>query len=168
MAATHKTIEALRRLAERPGYQTEGALAAQRLGELRKTKPELFSAASSPLISTVFLDIHYWRQFQCACGEWYDAFGKCEGHVKHEHIRMTTAVKFKKGMSVFYNCWAYMPNSPAIVVGMPRPALDNWCWIKLQFDHLKSRRNVPIYSNRGCHLSLEPLSKDECRRLSMP
>ena len=111
-----RRIEALQRLAERPGTEAEGELARSFLETLaRKHKvrvPERF--------------------------------------VSEEDLRR----KFPKGAQVYYNMWCYEPNAPGIVTCYDKER----GWIRIKFDHLKSSRSVPIYTERGgCHLSTEPL-----------
>ena len=171
MAATHKTIEALKRLAERPGYPHEGALAKQRLAELRKDKPELFSRNTAADIIRAYWQSatpHPLQTWKCPCGHVCSIGAHCPNHEAHEAVRAKTAATFNKGDRVFYNRWAYEPNCAATVMGYPKPDGVNWGWIRLKFDHLKASRNVPIYSEKGVHLSHEPLAMFDALWLIQP
>jgi len=156
---SQRRIEALRNLAERPGTSHEGALAREKLKRLN-IKPDAKVEHHS-----AFIDLHRWPLvWQCECGKIVKIGEKCDQHVRHEGMRMQTAVRFKKGDRVFYNGWAYKMNCPATVVGMPKPDTNNWGWIRLKFDHLKQARNVPIFWKGGCNLSHQPLSDEEAER----
>lgn len=117
-----------------------------------------------------------WEQAQplpthwtCSCGVRCQVGCKCSNTVVHDHIQMKIRERFKKGDRVFYNRWAYPKNDPGTVTGYLKPKLENgdhpWAWLNIKFDRLKSSRQVPIVSSKGWHLSHNPLSDAEAKRL---
>lgn len=118
-----KTIESLRRLAERPGTPEEGDTAAALLGRLIANEPPPFSMP----------------QF--------------------------SASAFPKGTRIFYNYWAYKANAPGTIFGRNPKTVNGEVWLTVKFDHLKNPRSVPVTSNKGCHLSTEPLGAYESDQL---
>jgi hypothetical protein len=119
-----QTIEALRRLAARPGTKHEGETASRMLDRMVKNNfaPKPFSLESFPL-----------------------------------------------GSAVFYNYWAYPQNCPCIVCegrGHTRAkVIQSQTWMRLRFAHLKQPRWVPVTSERGCHISLVPLSEQDAHEM---
>jgi hypothetical protein len=75
----------------------------------------------------------------------------------------TASQLFPVGTRVYYNYWAYAPNCPAVVVGY----CTDTNWIRLKFDHLKARRNVPIHSVQGWHLFTSPIDYDKLCELDI-
>lgn len=157
--ATARTIRALEQLASRPGTSHEGILARRKLEELRKKRLQ-----PEPSVHRV---AEVWT---CPCGSRSPVGDQCRNNAEHERIRQQIQNKFKKGDRVYYNYWAYEPNCTATVIGyMKQPDGNNWAWIRLRFDHLKSGyRSVPIHSDKGWHLSHEPLPLWEAYRLIKP
>lgn len=157
---THRTIKALEQLASRPGTTQEGAAAREKLRQAKEKHPHLFAPSIEiELCSFSFsyppIFPQYW---ECPCGRSVRVGNNCEKRDLHEALRAHLAETFKPGDRVFYNYWAYDLNCPATVIGMPIPNEKNWGWVRLQFDHLKSKRTAPIFSRKGVHLSKTPLS----------
>ncbi len=184
-----RKLQALRNLAERPGTEAEGALARELLakaeGRRRDAYPpdeaDAWIALEDYISGSIRteeylerLDKHYSRPttWVCACGAEVFVRQKCLNGAGHAVIQETIRSRFKKGDRVFYNYWAYGLNSPATVVGYVKPTRENgshpWAWIRLKFDHLKNSRQAPIWSEKGCHLSFEPLSPEAATRLARP
>lgn len=180
---TRRKLEALRNLAERPGTEAEGILAREILARVEAKQPptdertfwEILEARAhgeaTPEEFAAAMLRQYGTTWTCACGFKVRHGEKCLNLFgTHERIQVEIQTRFKKGDRVFYNCWAYAKNDPAVVVGYVRPKPENgshpWAWITLKFDKLKSNRQVPIKSSRGWHLSHAPLGDDQARRLS--
>jgi hypothetical protein len=110
-----KTIEALRRLAERPGTPEEGEAARLMLKRFggKLWVPRLFDASMFP-----------------------------------------------PGTQVFYCYWCYR-NDPGVVCKQaPKMQRGQW-WMRIKFDRLKQPRWVPVTSELGCHLGLEPFEGND-------
>jgi hypothetical protein len=177
-----RKIEALRRLAERPGTEHEGNVAREMLAKLegQQSKPEapppsaeeLYRMFQSGIIDrdAVFDGIrrrNEWDRdnppthWKCACGSTIAVGDKCGMGWYHQQIQSEIRTKFAKGDRVFYNYHAYEPNCPGTVAGYCKMAPENgsfpWAWIRIKFDHLKSVRAVPIYFEGQCRLTHEPL-----------
>lgn len=164
---SQRRIDALRALAERPGTEAEGKLAAELLAKI-EAKP-LAEESRWKLFETYLRSRNIEDLMracaapkECACGEKF--LGKqCPNVTRHTSIAQEIRNRFKKGDVVFYNKWAYSPNARAVVIGYSQ--WESWQWIRLQFDHLKHPRAVPIYSLLGRHLSHEPVTAEESARL---
>lgn len=189
-----RKLQALRNLAERPGTEAEGKLAREILERWEKNsfadEPEdeqdmwsVFAAHQRGDISTDdFLasirrdNLRRERQhppveWHCACGNILRVGEKCCDDLRHLSIQMEIRVRFKKGDRVFYNHHCYPVNCPGFVLGYLRPKITvdshPWAWINVKFDHLKSPRQVPIYSAKGWHLSKEPIDPDVLARTQL-
>lgn len=155
------TIESLRRLAERPGTEHEGAVAREMLRRLEAKIP----AENRGLIPSLreLLKRHGIPDaWTCPCGAVNSVGdGPCAETWKHLDIQTQIRAKFAKGDRVYYNCWAYPRNCPgrfaAYVKLKPEIGDYPWAWISVKFDHLKQARQIPIISARGWLLSHEPL-----------
>jgi hypothetical protein len=160
-----RRLEALQRLAERPGTTHEGEVARQKLAAL-KAKGVQIETHTRVLYQGVPYDLpNFW---DCPCGNRIRVREKCGDRQKHESIRAEMMRKFPKGTRVYYNRWCYGFNETGIVMGYPKPDSENWHWIRIRFDRMKQSRNVPAYSEKGCHLSTEPVSREEHDRLYRP
>jgi len=114
-----RTIEALRRLAERPGTPQEGETARKLLAQLGAVE---------------------WTR------------------------RPFDAAMFPRGTRVFYCYWCYR-NDPAVIVQNVVKHIGGATWMCLKFDRLKKSRWVPVTSELGCHISLEPFTGNEAETL---
>lgn len=174
--ANQATLEALRRLAERPGTEHEGNVAREML---RKLEAKLADEPEdeSPLIrylrtndmdgflSAIRRTGGRWK-VRCSCGAEHNNDETCRDVIRHEAIRMDIRVKFPLDSIVYYNYHAYEMNAYAMVAGYPIPKLGNWGWIRLKLAGLQSVRAVPIYSPLGYHISLKPVSREEHEKLA--
>lgn len=106
--------------------------------------------------------------YPCACGKEHAILSACDNVVAHEEIREKIRGMFQRGDRVYYNRWAYPMNCPAIFLGMVRPTPKNWAWVRVKFDHLTNPRPIPAISERGFHLSKEPLSDEAASYLIRP
>jgi len=152
-------IEALRRLAERPGTEAEGRLARERADAL-ETKLRATSKPDQPLTALDVLNDYLnkldrdYGSISCPCGvKRRHRVEVCPNQSGHKEIADLIARTFPPGTRVYYNRWAYTLNCPAVV--LDRPAPEFWLWLK--FDHLRTNRKVPIVSEKGFHLSTVPL-----------
>lgn len=162
-----RKLQALRNLAERPGTEAEGAVAramlakaeAQRSPEdqfLDKFRDFLRTGSRDDLAKAVGDKL-------CDCGTRYAAFTICENFAFHARINRELREKFPVGARVYYNRWAYAVNCPAMVAGYS----TEWHGIWLRFEHLKNRRNVPVYSAAGWHLSRHPVDAETIRQAGL-
>lgn len=167
----NRKLQALRNLAERPGTESEGKLAREILDRLERKLPEDDSEATRWFWFEKYLrtrdmsDLEKACSFPnyCDCGASYRT-PKCENLTLHSKIRSQTVELFPKGTRIYYNRWAYEPNSPGIVMGYPRDAERLWNWMRIKFYSLKSARNVPVYSRSGYHVSIEPVNRPELQK----
>ena len=169
------TIDALRRLAERPGTLAEGEAARAALKRLEgKIKPPpgqrnpildaaaSFSAAMSK-VRKESAPIAF-----CPCGSGNLA-GKCSDRNRHLGIQKDIRGFFKKGDRIYYNYDAYPRDCPGKVASFSAiwdkicmdPGKENgtfpWAWALIKFDHLKGLRRVPVWDQYGCCLSRKPV-----------
>jgi hypothetical protein len=176
-------IAALRALAERPGTDAEGQVARAMLEKLNAKRTSIDDDQMAPLRGYLSDDIDLdeflrsTRQgpvmWTCACGAKIIVGQKCGRRWRHLEIQTEIRAKFKKGDRVYYNRWAYPPNCPAIVaayvdIGKPENGTFPWAWISLRFDHLNGARQVPIFSEKGWHLSHSPQTEDVSKILTSP
>lgn len=162
-----RKLQALRNLAERPGTEAEGRLARELLARYEKKQASKSADDHfADYLRTGSLDdlAQAVGKRLCDCGSRVKPFGKCYNFRKHAEIRRERETRFPVGTRVYYNRWAYTPNCPGTVVGYSRGD-DSWNWIRIQFDHLKNPRSVPVYSQHGWHISTEPLSPDAMKPL---
>lgn len=164
-----RRLQALRNLAERPGTEAEGKLAAELLKRHEAKHPEphgidiMAEYARNGDVEAFprRMRTEYPATFPCDCGMYYPLGGKCRNLDKHEAIRIEIRNRFRKGDRVYYNRWAYEKNSPGTVVGYVslrnRSYGNLWGWINVKFDRLKNPRLVPIWSKDGCSLTHEPI-----------
>ena len=181
-----RRMDALRRLAERPGTEHEGAVALAMLererDKVKEIKPEdcLSAFLRGDIHVTDFVDMmqrHRGTPEQrysveqvdelptCPCGQRYYHGHKCLALDRHEAIRVDIRNRFPLGSRVYCNRWAYSTNCPGTVVAHVKDP-ELWGWISIRFDHLKSARRVPVISNKGCHLSTRPLKPSEADRMA--
>lgn len=164
-----RKLEALKRLAERPGTEAEGEVARAMLKKLKaKEKADPKPKARKRNFDDWLRDLNGPVSMKCACGDSFMSNEACKAAARHENIRAEVAARFSKGDTVFYNKWAYNVNSKGVVVGFVKPDALNWGWIRVRFDHLKTDRAVPIYSVYGWHLSNHPLNFTEIGDLRYP
>lgn len=158
---SERALEALRAIAERPGTPAEGDLARALLARHGATTeadwPAYLNAipeherarwgAFRDFLKTGKMEdldrATKWRT--CPCGRENPRESACQNEAEHESIRGRIQQMFPRGQRVFYNRWAYTPNCPGNVVGYSK---TSWNWIRIQFDHLKSPRSVPVYDCR--------------------
>lgn len=190
-----RKLDALRNLAERPGTEAEGKLAREILERLEWNRhadkpPEerahwlafedymrgiitmdefLESMRRSVVQESAESPPYSW---QCPCGNSVQAGSECRDFMAHENIQAEIRRRFKKGDVVFYNRWAYPLNCPGIVSAYVKPRPENgtfpWAWLSIRFGHLKNSRQVPVFSAKGWHLSLEPLGDEMARHMAGP
>lgn len=156
IAMNDRTLDALRSLAERPGTEQEGIVAREKLAAL-EAKRVGQESANRPLHFYESIPTH----FTCPCGMIVPCGSECGSKVRHDSIRKAMRVLFPKGARIYYNYWSGSVNTVGIVVDYPRPTSYNWGWIRIQFEHLKSVRNVPVFSGKGWYISTMPLSPEE-------
>lgn len=175
-----RKLQALRNLAERPGTEAEGQLAREMLDKLDakrfadkpadevaawKLLDDLFSNAIG---TSEFIDgLKRWAErdippeWTCACGRTLRAGDRCEDAARHSAIQAQILENFKRGDRVYYNFHAYTKNCPGFVAAHIKSRRLNgtypWAWISVKFDHLKSARQVPIYSEGKLCLTKEPI-----------
>lgn len=170
-----RKIAALRRLIARPGTPAEGKAAELALARLQRRhgaateKPQhSYSSILYRPVEASWEDIlHTLQNRRCPCGHtWPRANGhRCPNIAEHERIRAEVKRRFPRGMRVYYNAWAYDPNSPATVAGYPsgrsRFAHADWGWIRLRFDHLKNVQSVPCYKDGGWSVTDKPAPQEK-------
>lgn len=89
---------------------------------------------------------------------------RMEGFVRPR--RLFTESEFPRFTKIYYNYWAYAWNEKGIIVGKTPRQIQGQTWVRIKFDHLKSPRSVPVTSTKhGCHISREPISKEESDEL---
>jgi hypothetical protein len=177
-----RRLQALRALAERPGTEAEGILAREILARLQSQEPvdeytpyrrwlrkeisleEFLMAMKHPPLTpeeqavvdaeAQFAELQRKRE---------------EERIHHATIQAEIRTRFKKGDRVYYNKWAYFVNDPGSVSGYVRPKEENgshpWAWLSVKFDRHLWPRQIPVWSERGWHLSHEPLNDEEAERL---
>lgn len=181
------TIDALRRLAERPGTEHEGAVARAMLAKfeakrdsardddyetayVRFARKEISIDEFINAMRKKHTPSNIPTSWECDCGEVLSFGQKCPHWEKHLAIQLEIQARFTKGDRVFYNYWAYPANCPGKVVAYAKIAPERgnhpWAWISVRFDHLKNARKIPIYTTRGWHLSHEPVDSVEASRLA--
>lgn len=179
-----RKIDALRRLAERPGTEHEGIVARAMLAKLQAKQAAAggfrdyeaeyraaYAAFAERRISldefiaatrkhTQWVNDNLPTEWTCDCGTVLPVGQKCREAWWHLDIQTQIRAKFKIGDRVYYNRWAYAKNSPGRVSAYLKTHKmeDQWGWISVKFDHLKSSRQVPIFSAKGWHLSHEPIT----------
>lgn len=175
---TTRRLEALRALAERPGTEAEGILAREILDRLEGEQThraeeqyrrwlrrdisldELLRAMKPQPLTPEELDALHFASRQAE---------EARLRVDHAAIQAEIRRRFKKGDRIFYNKWAYSKNEPGVVTGYVRPKAENgthpWAWLSCRFDRHLWPRQIPVWSERGWHLSLEPLGDVEAERL---
>lgn len=164
-------IEALRRLAERPGTEHEGLVARKMLERLEGLAragycAEEFGALGAyqaymrrEISVDAFLDAlakSCGERWTCACGASVAIGQKCIEWMRHLEIQTEIRTTFKKGDRVVYNYHAYPVDCPGKVASYvplkPENGTYPWAWISVKFDHLKGARQIPIVSAEGWHL----------------
>lgn len=163
-------IEALRRLAERPGTEHEGRVALKMLRKMESCIPGFTEEEKEPLFAyqsymrremsvdefVAALSRFCSQRWDCPCGDRVAAGEKCGNWMKHMSIQDRIRERFKKGDRVIYNYHAYPADCPGKVAAYVPIKRENgtypWGWISVKFDHLKSARQVPIISAEGWHL----------------
>lgn len=192
--ANQSTIDALRRLAERPGTEHEGIVAREMLRRLetkltatsgdfeaewtaayrafarKEIGIDAFCAAMRKHTEHVVASLP--ESWKCACGATVPRGEKCGDQYQHLSFQTSIRTRFHKGDRVFYNMHAYPENDPGIVAAYVKLKPENgtypWAWISVRFDRLKGARQIPVVSDRGWHLSREPVSHEAHTRLSLP
>jgi hypothetical protein len=172
-----RRLSALRALADRPGTEAEGRLAREILERLEVRDTEeyrrwqrkeislddlLRSVKPEPLTREELAFLRYRT----------DQEREAKEAAQHIEIQKEIRKRFTKGDRVYYNQWAYDANDPGTVTGYLRPKKENgthpWAWINVKLDRLLWPRQLPIWSERGWHLTHEPVSAEEAERLSKP
>lgn len=74
-------------------------------------------------------------------------------------------LKFPKGSTVFYCCWAYGKNARGVVRTKPPKIIRGEWWMLIKFDSLKAPRWVPVATGLGVHISTTPFTDEEAERL---
>lgn len=72
--------------------------------------------------------------------------------------------QFPRGTRVFYCYWCYRNDTGTVACDDPK-ILRGIKWLRIKFDNLKQPRWVPVESDLGCHLGLEPFVGDEAEIL---
>ncbi len=147
-----RKIEALRRLAERPGTEAEGIVAREMLKRF-----EAKAGISSPSDRLIPSLRDLLRRYdipdvvKCPCGEVRPiGEGPCTNVWRHLEIQTEIRAQFKKGDVVFYNYHAYPKNCPGVIAKyVPLGRDSTWHWISVKFGHLKHSRQVPIIDADG-------------------
>lgn len=189
---TTRKLDALRALAERPGTEAEGKVAREMLERLQKRHPLPpvldFLDTRKPLsgarhagrtdLADLIREMMSWKReaaslvWTCACGSRQNHGRPCSNSLGHLHIQNEIRTKFKPGDVVYYNRWAYDENAVGVVTGYVKlqaaEQWQTWAWIRVHLNGLASPRPIPIYSNKGWHLSQQPLSSEEAERLRQP
>ena len=162
------TIDALRRLAERPGTEHEGAVAREML---RRAEAKLREAGDTQAVGEEdLMDLYrrYMRRemsvdafveapristWKCPCGTKVRNGEKCANWQRHLEINIEIRNRFAKGDRVLYNYHAYPPDCPGRVSAHVKLKPENgtypWAWISVKFDHLKGARQIPIIGENG-------------------
>ena len=182
-----RTIDSLRRLAERPGTEHEGIVAREMLrkfeGKTSSLRDEDYETAyrrfaRKEISIEEFIESmrnRHWpldipTHWVCACGTTCRVTEKCGSHEAHADIQEQIRKRFKRGDRVYYNYHCYKLNCPGIVAAHIKPKRENgnyhWSWLSVRFDHLKSARQCPIYSAKGWHLTHDPLPTEEAERMA--
>jgi hypothetical protein len=180
-----RRISALRALADRPGTEHEGVVAREMLARLeakgtegyRDDEMEYLAKFRAHMRGEISLDefLKCFRspkpeeRWTCPCGDTITRDGICRNVIRHAAVQTKIRTTFSKGDRVFYNYWAYPPNCPGAVQGYVKLQPDKgtfpWAWLRVKFDHLKSPLNVPVWSDKGMHLSHEPVGDTALERL---
>lgn len=172
-------IEALRRLAERPGTEHEGAVAREML---RKLIDKQFQSEELRKFTHVRDILDNWEAWSdarlgtvmatCPCGTDYEMFPNkqsCWNLDKHIAYKIEISKRFPVGSTAYYSCWAYEPNDECeILRRTPKAASDDWRWVRVKFKRLKTSRTIPIISELGFHLFSEPVSAKRAEELRKP
>ncbi len=175
------TLDAIRRVAERPGTEHEGEVARAMLAKFKdKITPDIpdFDLRIETIDEWVrrmarertrwdFPDLARAALSVCPCGS-NQVAGTCLATDLHQQVRQDIASNFKKGDRVFYTHQVYPKNCPATVASQSRMwssvakknLPDNgtwpWGWLCVKFDHLKSTRQIPVIDICGFALSHKP------------
>lgn len=153
-----RTIESLRRLAERPGTEHEGIVAREMLAKLEAKAPRSFADSLRnhhlPSFEEILRKHGVPTMVRCPCGMERKIFsGPCTNYEKHAEIYLKILATFSRGDRVYYNYWAYPPNCPGVVAKHVPLGRENgtfpWCWISVRFDHFKNARRIPILNDKG-------------------
>lgn len=165
-------IEALRRLAERPGTEHEGLVARKMLKRLKAktaTKPEPDSVPAKYRMA------EFWNGgnpvvIQCHCGEMFTSRTPCEQSSRHERIRAEILSRFAVGDRVFFNRYGYLLNAAANIIKVFDKAADKWNSVQLKFEGSGKTKAITVlaYSIYGWHLSKSPLNFTEAGNLRRP
>lgn len=154
-------IEALKRLAERPGTPHEGEVAREMLKRLQSAAVDIDetedseNALSQYLKREISIDefIRRCKVTRCPCGSIHDVGGKCGNWQRHLEIQTEIRAKFQRGDRIVYNYWAYPKDCPGKVAAYVKLKPENgtypWGWLSIKFDHLKSARQVPVWDKDG-------------------
>ena len=161
MRISNRKIGALRNLAERPGTTAEGIAAREALKRLNVSEIQYGTLRR--------YDIPWQMNEYCPCGTVYHFGEKCTDLDRHVNIMSDLRHQFPRGTEVFYSKWCYAPNSRGRVTGYPVKHFDDdWHWIRVKFDHLKSAISIPTRSDKGWHLFTEPVAIAEAEQLCEP
>lgn len=147
-----RTLDSIRRLAERPGTEAEGIVAREMLAKLEKKIPA--SDRLIPSLRELLRRYDIPDIVKCPCGDIRPVGeGPCANVWRHLEIQTEIRARFKKGDVVFYNYWAYPVNCPGIVAAHVKLKKERgtypWAWVSVKFGHLKSARQVPILDDSG-------------------
>jgi hypothetical protein len=168
---SHRTkLEAARTLAELGATEGErdAARAAVKRLEARYGHPDIYPHGGFRAVFSSFtaeenaLTAKFFFQ-KCECGTRFPRGSSCPNTTRHAEIDIEKRKRFPRGSRVYYNCWAYAANCTGKVIGYTH----EWNWIRIKFYHLKSSRNVPIYSEKGWHLSTEPVDPEILRAMNL-
>lgn len=176
-----RTLEALRNLAERPGTEAEGKLAREILARfdggaitdapadeqdawatfrdyLRRDASidDLIDVLRRQGRTQTYKPPELWVSCECG-GDSRPWNTKCPHLDRQEAIRVDAKKYFPKGTRVYYNKWAYPRNCAGVSTGHQ----SEWGWLRVKFDHLKSARDIPIYTAAGWHLTTDPVADSE-------
>lgn len=164
-------IEALRRLADRPGTPHEGAVARAMLRRMEQESNAGYRSDEMDVVGAYraymsrkmsvdeFVDAlakFSSQRWNCACGASVGSNQACPEWQKHLSIQTEIRHRFKKSDRVLYNYHAYPEDCPGRVAAYvplkPENGSYPWAWISVKFDHLKAARQIPIVSADGWHL----------------
>jgi hypothetical protein len=153
-----RKIEALRALAERPGTPAEGIVAREMLA-----KAEAAAPGHTPGDFHSWITSRFSTPSRCPCGSTVINGCECSNMAGHSAMDAIKRERFPRGTRVFYNQWAYGTNDPGTVVGYG----TDWNRIRIQFDRLKRPQSVTVYSQKGIHLSTEPINQETLDRIGL-
>lgn len=164
-----RRIAALRALAERPGTKAEGEVAREKLARIESKQPRPVNASELFGFFASYLRNGHMEDLQKAvnssvcniCGKVFPCGLECPKKTEHFQAHAEMHKMFPRGARVYYNYWAYPANCPAMVAGYSA----DLGWIRLKFDHLKSTRSVPIYTDGELRLFTAPVDSNTADRM---